>query len=94
MADWSWEYDPDAEHVIGGIDNLAFIARVEQRADELVRAAATFYLEGSAFQGRSPAMREEVIDDGMFVYQVVPRHECVYLRQVTPCGTPESASRS
>ncbi|MGW1072625.1 hypothetical protein [Streptomyces sp. NPDC002537] len=84
MADWSWEYDPDAQHVIGGLDDLAFIACVEERADELVRAAATHYLDGTTYQGQSPAMREEVVDDGMFVYQVVPRHERVYIRQVTP----------
>jgi hypothetical protein len=51
MADWGWEYNPDAHHVIGETLNLAFVAQVEARADELVRAAAALYLDGSAYQG-------------------------------------------
>ncbi|MFI9722842.1 hypothetical protein ACIHFE_24820 [Streptomyces sp. NPDC052396] len=71
MADaWSWEYDPDANHVIGGIDNLAFIAQVEERADELVRAAAARYLDGTKYTGLSPRVQEETLDaSGMFVYR-------------------------
>ncbi|MCD9141987.1 hypothetical protein [Streptomyces albireticuli] len=84
MADgWRWEYDPDAEHVIGGLDDLAFIAHVETRTEELVRAAAALYLDGDAYQGASPPMRREVVNGGMFVYQTVPRHQCVYVLQVT-----------
>ncbi|MFE1934992.1 hypothetical protein ACFW95_32390 [Streptomyces sp. NPDC059474] len=51
MGDWGWEYNPDAHHVIGETPNLAFIAEVEARADELVRAAAALYLDGIAYQG-------------------------------------------
>ncbi|MGK5547586.1 hypothetical protein ACSNOH_23045 [Streptomyces sp. URMC 127] len=40
MGDWGWEYDPDARHVIGETPNLAFVARVEERADELVQVTA------------------------------------------------------
>ncbi|GAA0449359.1 hypothetical protein GCM10009544_10240 [Streptomyces stramineus] len=40
MGDWGWEYDPDAQHVIGEMPDLAFVALMEERADELVRAAA------------------------------------------------------
>ncbi|MFD7662449.1 hypothetical protein [Streptomyces sp. NPDC059788] len=28
MAEWRWEYDPTADHVIGGIDGLAFTATI------------------------------------------------------------------
>ncbi|MEU7254780.1 hypothetical protein [Streptomyces rimosus] len=83
MAEWHWEYDPTAEHVIGGIDDLAFIARVEETADELVRAAAAQYLEGTLYQGASPALGQEIIPGGMFVHQTVPRHQRVYILQVT-----------
>ncbi|MCD9141099.1 hypothetical protein [Streptomyces albireticuli] len=84
---WAWEYDPDPGFVIGGIDNLAFVAQVEQRADELVRAAAALYLDGAKYMGGSPRMQEETVDaSGMFVYQVVPRHQRVYIRQVTFLG--------
>ncbi|MEV6779164.1 hypothetical protein [Streptomyces syringium] len=88
MSDtWAWEYDPDPEFVIGGIENLAFIAKVEERADEPVRAAAALYLDGTKYTGASPRMQEETIDaSGMFVYQVIPRHQCVYIRQVSFLG--------
>ncbi|MEW2579322.1 hypothetical protein [Streptomyces syringium] len=88
MADtWAWEYDPDPEFVIGGTANLAFIAKVEERADELVRAAAALYLDGTKYTGASPRMQEETVDaSGMFVYQVIPRHQRVYVRQVSFLG--------
>ncbi|GAA2928204.1 hypothetical protein GCM10020221_25150 [Streptomyces thioluteus] len=84
MADaWGWEYDPDSDFVIGGIDNLAFVAKVEERADELVRAASALYLGGTKYDGISPLMQEESIDaSGLFVYQVIPRHQRVCIRRV------------
>ncbi|MBH1935247.1 hypothetical protein I5Q34_13345 [Streptomyces sp. AV19] len=84
MADgWRWEYDPSAEHVIGDLDDLAFVARVETRTEEVVRAAAALYLDGVSYQGASPSLRSEVVVGGMFVYQIVPRHQCVYVLQIT-----------
>ncbi|MFI9306246.1 hypothetical protein [Streptomyces triculaminicus] len=88
MSDaWAWEYDPDPEYVIGGIDNLAFVARIEERADELVRAAAALYLDGAKYTGTSPRIQEETVDaSGMFVYHVIPRHQRLHIRQVTFLG--------
>ncbi|WP_414169390.1 hypothetical protein ACMATS_27235 [Streptoverticillium reticulum] len=79
---WRWEYDPSEEHVTGGAPP-AFIAEVEKKADEVVRAAAAFYVEGKAFQGASPAGESIDVPGGFFVCIVIPRHECVYIRQVT-----------
>nr|WP_221462597.1 hypothetical protein [Streptomyces olivoverticillatus] len=62
---------------------MAFVARVETRTEELVRAAAALYLDGTTYQGASPHLRREVITGGMFVYQIVPRHQCVYILQIT-----------
>lgn len=84
MGDWGWEYNPDAHHVIGQTPNLAFVAQVEARADELVRAAAALYLDGSAYQGQSPGVQEEVLPGGMFQYLTVVRQERLYIVQVTP----------
>ncbi|TVL94484.1 hypothetical protein CD790_02200 [Streptomyces sp. SAJ15] len=84
MGDWGWEYDPDARHVIGETPNLAFVAQVEERADELVRAAAALFLNGTAYQGRSPGLREEVLPSGMFQYLTVVRQQRLYIVQVTP----------
>jgi hypothetical protein len=83
VGDWGWEYNPDAHHVIGESPNLAFIAQVEARADELVRAAAALYLDGTAYQGQSPGVQEEVLLGGMFQYLTVVRQECLYIVQVT-----------
>jgi hypothetical protein len=45
--------------------------------------AVVLYLESTAYEGASPRLGEEVIEGGMFVYQIVPRHERVYILQVT-----------
>jgi hypothetical protein len=79
---WRWEYDPSEAYVIGGAPP-AFVAEVEKKADELVRAAAAFYLDGTQYEGLSPKGDTAHIDSGFFVYLIVPRHECVYVRQVT-----------
>ncbi len=84
MGDWGWEYHPDSRHVIGETPNLAFIAQVEERADELVRAAAALHLDGSSYQGQSPGMREEILPCGMFQYLTIVRHRRLYIVQVTP----------
>lgn len=79
---WRWEYDPSEEYVIGGTPP-AFIAEVEKKADELVSAAAAFYLDGAGYQGEGPKGADMDVPGGFFTYLVIPRHECVYIRQVT-----------
>lgn len=79
---WAWEYDPSEEHVIGGAPQ-ALLAEIEKAADELVRAAAAFYLDGSTYEGFSPEGASLAVPNGFFVYQVIPRHERVYILQVT-----------
>jgi hypothetical protein len=79
---WRWEYDPDEEHVIGGAPP-AFVAEAEKKADELVRAASAFYLDGAVYRGQSPKGGVVHVPGGFLDYLVLPRHECVYLLQVT-----------
>jgi hypothetical protein len=79
---WAWEYDPTEEYVVGGADP-GFIAQVEKRADELVRAAEALYLDGSGYQGIGPGVATAFIDGGMFAYLTVVRNERVYVLQVT-----------
>ncbi|UGQ10905.1 hypothetical protein LO772_29490 [Yinghuangia sp. ASG 101] len=78
---WSWEYDPD--DLADGAPE-AFIAQVEEVADELTRAASALYGDGTAFTGPNPRGATRTVDGGMFVYLVIPRSECVYIRQLTP----------
>ncbi|MEU9795483.1 hypothetical protein AB0E27_33755 [Streptomyces sparsogenes] len=56
---------------------------MEKKADELVRAAAALYLDGSAYQGPSPRGETSLVPGGMFFSQVIPRHKRVYVLQVT-----------
>jgi hypothetical protein len=79
---WAWEYDPAEDAVIGGA-SPALIAEVEKKADELVRAAAALHLDGSTYQGGPLKGGDAIVPGGMFVYLVVPRHERVYIMQVT-----------
>ncbi|MFC7217196.1 hypothetical protein ACFQLX_03270 [Streptomyces polyrhachis] len=79
---WTWEYDPSEEHVVHGAP-LALVAEVERKADELVRAAAALHLHGSADTGHSPGGGTALVPGGMFEYQVIPRHERVYVMQIT-----------
>jgi hypothetical protein len=73
---------PDEEHVAGQAPP-AFIAMVETKAEEIVRAAAALHLDGTAFEGVSEGTRDAFVPGGMFRYLVIPRHECVYVVQVT-----------
>ncbi|AQT72205.1 MULTISPECIES: hypothetical protein [Streptomyces] len=80
---WTWEYDPGEENVAGGAPP-AFVAEVEKRADELVRAAEALYLDGTTYQEVSPGSSDQFVPGGMFRYLVVPRHERLYVVQITP----------
>lgn len=79
---WTWEYDPDEENVVGGAPP-AFVVEVEKKADELVRAAEALYLDGTSSQVLSPGSSDELVPGGMFRYLLVPRHERIYIVQVT-----------
>ncbi|WP_439679058.1 hypothetical protein [Embleya sp. MST-111070] len=45
MSDWTWEYDPDADHVVGGL--VADVrADVESLAQRLADATSVRYVDG------------------------------------------------
>ncbi|MFJ4676354.1 hypothetical protein [Kitasatospora sp. NPDC088783] len=79
---WSWEYLPSEEYVISGAA-LAFVAEVEKKADELVRAAEALYLDGTTYRGENPKSKTADVPGGMFEYLTVVRHEQIYIVQVT-----------
>lgn len=56
---WSWEYVPDEETVASGAPP-AFLAEVEKKADELVRAAEALHLHGATWQGADEGARPAV----------------------------------
>ncbi|MEY9842020.1 hypothetical protein [Streptacidiphilus sp. EB103A] len=51
------------------------IAEVEEKADELVRAAEALYLDGLQF-----------IPDGYFHYSIIRRQERIYVLRITYLG--------
>ncbi|MCX4747053.1 hypothetical protein OG455_16220 [Kitasatospora sp. NBC_01287] len=79
---WSWEYLPSEEYVIGEAPP-AFVAEVEKKADELVRAAEALYLDGTSYRGENPRSRTAHVSGGMFEFLTIVRHEQIYIVQVT-----------
>ncbi|MEU5888420.1 hypothetical protein ABZ835_16495 [Streptomyces sp. NPDC047461] len=80
---WSWEYVPDEETVAAGAPT-AFLAEVEKKADELVRAAEVLHLHGAGYQGADEGAKHAFVTGGFFVYMVTPRSELVSIWQITP----------
>jgi hypothetical protein len=62
---WHWECDPD--DLAKGAPE-AFVAQVEEVADELVRAASALYGDGTVFRGPNPRGDTKIVDGGIFVY--------------------------
>lgn len=61
---WSWEYLPSEEHVTGGAP-AGFLAAVEQKAAELVRAAEALHLDGTTYEGSGEPMLQVSQGDGV-----------------------------
>jgi hypothetical protein len=80
---WTWEYVPDEETVSAGAPP-AFLAEVEKKFEELVRAAEALYLHGPAYQDLDEGAKHAFVDGGFFVYMVTPRSELVSIWQITP----------
>lgn len=82
---WTWEYAFGAEETARTAPAL-FLTQVEQKADELVRAAEAFHLHGRAHRDLDPKGGDVIVPGGMFTYQVVVRSERVYVVQITYLG--------
>lgn len=79
---WKWEYAFGAE-AAARTAPAGFLAAVERKADELVRAAEALHVHGRAYGGVDPEGGNVVVPGGMFTYQVVVRGERVYIVQIT-----------
>jgi hypothetical protein len=83
---WGWEYNPDEEHVAGGLPP-GVVAEVERLATELAVLGA-----GAASVGR-PLDREGGLREfdilrgrGFISFLVVPRHQRLYVCNITWYG--------
>ncbi|MGW3498187.1 hypothetical protein [Streptomyces sp. NPDC001020] len=82
---WKWEYAFGAEEAARTAPP-EFLAGVERKADELVRAAEALHVHGRAHREGDPKGGDVTIPGGMFTYQVVVRSERVYVVQITYLG--------
>ncbi|MER5662073.1 hypothetical protein [Streptomyces mirabilis] len=82
---WKWEYAFGAEEAARTAP-ANFLTRVEEKADELVRAAEAVHIHGRTHQGTDLKGGDIIVPGGMFTYQVVVRHERVYVVQITYLG--------
>lgn len=82
---WKWEYAFGAEEAARTAP-ADFLATVERKADELVRAAEALHVHGRAHDGFDPKGHEMIVTGGMFRYQLVVRSERVYIVQITYLG--------
>ncbi|WP_077798023.1 hypothetical protein [Streptomyces sp. JHA26] len=82
---WTWEYAFGAEEAARTAPP-AFLAEVERKAAELVRAAEALFVHGRAHGGEDPKGGDITVPGGMFAYQTVVRAERVYVVQITYLG--------
>ena len=83
MTDWTWEYNPSEEHVVGGLPP-GVVAEVERVATELSA------LGGDAAKIGRPLDREGGLREfdilggrGFISFLAVPRHQRIYVCNIT-----------
>ena len=86
MTDWAWNCNPSAEHVTGGLPT-GVVAEVERPAAELAALGRDSVKVGRPLD-REGGLREFDIlgGRGFISFLPVPRHECVYVCNVTGYG--------
>ncbi|MGW7003823.1 hypothetical protein ACWGCW_13595 [Streptomyces sp. NPDC054933] len=86
MNDWTWEYNPNEEHVVGGLPP-GVVAEVERLTTELAALGGDAAKIGRP-TGREGGLREFDIFNGrgFISFLTVPRHQCVYVCSVTWYG--------
>ncbi|MEU0739162.1 hypothetical protein [Streptomyces sp. NPDC006134] len=83
MTDWSWDYNPSAEYITGGLPP-GVVAEVERLAAELAVLGHDSVRVGRPFD-REGGLREFDFlgGRGFISFLPVPRHACVYVCNVT-----------
>jgi len=85
VSDWAWEYNPDAEHVVGGLPPHV-VAEVEGIAAELAVVASLTYADGLDFQGTGPGLRDVSRPHLIVWYGTYPRLETILVVRVNHIG--------
>ncbi|MFF8426469.1 hypothetical protein ACF07Y_15105 [Streptomyces sp. NPDC016566] len=86
MTDWAWDYNPSAAYVTGGLPP-GVVAEVERLAAELAALGHDAVKVGRPLD-REGGLREFDIlgGRGFISFLAAPRHECVYVCNVTWYG--------
>ncbi|MER6839579.1 hypothetical protein [Streptomyces platensis] len=83
-ADWPWEYDPDPEHVAGGIPGHV-VTEVERLAGQLVDLARTGIDVSDFGNGPRPGgLRRMDAAGGWFYFLVAPRAPLIIIVRIVP----------
>ncbi|MFF7230527.1 hypothetical protein [Streptomyces sioyaensis] len=83
-ADWRWEYDPDHEHVAGGIPGHV-VTEVERLAGQLVDLARTGIDVSDFGNGPRPGgLRRMDAAGGWFYFLVAPRAPLIIIVRIMP----------
>ncbi|MBZ4014185.1 hypothetical protein [Streptomyces purpurogeneiscleroticus] len=85
-GDWTWDYNPSKNHVAGGLP-LGATAEVERLATELAALGRDAVKVGRPVD-REGGLREFDIlgGRGFISFLAVPRHECIYICNITWYG--------
>ncbi|MFE3267205.1 hypothetical protein [Streptomyces sp. NPDC059215] len=82
--DWLWEYDPDHDHVAGGLP-AHVVAEVERLADQLVELARTGIDVSDLGNGPRPGgLRRMDAAGGWFSFLVAPRAPLIIIVRIVP----------
>lgn len=82
--DWRWEYDPDHEHVAGGVP-APMVAEVERLAGQLVDLAGTGVDVTDFGNGLRPGgLRRMDAAGGWFYFLVAPRDRLIVVVRIMP----------
>lgn len=83
-VDWHWEYDPDHDHVAGGLP-AHVVAEVERLADQLVELASTGIDVSDLGNGPRPGgLRRMDAAGGWFHFLVAPRAPLIIIVRIVP----------
>ncbi|MFD0372823.1 hypothetical protein [Streptomyces sp. NPDC127114] len=82
--DWRWEYDPDSEHVAGGIP-AGVVAEVERLTAQLVELARMGVDVGDQGDGPRPGgLRRMDAAGGWFYFLAAPRARLIVIVRIIP----------
>jgi hypothetical protein len=86
VSDWSWDYNPSQEYITSGLPP-GVVAEVERLATELAALGNEANKVGRPID-REGGLREFDIlgGRGFISFLAVPRHECLYVCNVTWYG--------